>query len=71
MLFRSDPSTLPNLAPATVLAPYQYSILVWVMLSGYLVFGDFPDRWSIVGMAVIVAAGLYLANRQRLTTRRG
>ena len=58
-------------APATVLAPYQYSILVWVMLSGYLVFGDFPDRWSIVGMAVIVAAGLYLANRQRLTTRRG
>lgn len=57
-------------APATALAPYQYSILVWVMLSGYLVFGDFPDRWSIAGMAVIVAAGLYLANRQRLTTRR-
>ena len=57
-------------APATVLAPYQYSILLWVMLSGYLVFGDFPDRWSIVGMAIIVAAGLYLANRQRLTMRR-
>ena len=57
-------------APATVLAPYQYSILVWVMLYGYLIFGDFPDRWSIVGMAIIVAAGLYLANRQRLTMRR-
>ena len=57
--------------PATVLAPYQYSILVWVMLYGYLIFGDFPDRWSIVGMAIIVAAGLYLANRQRLTMKRG
>ena len=57
-------------APATVLAPYQYSILLWVMLSGYLVFGDFPDGWSIAGMAVIVLAGLYVANRQRLTMRR-
>jgi drug/metabolite transporter (DMT)-like permease len=41
------------------------------MLYGYVFFGDFPDRWSIVGMAIIVAAGLYLANRQRLTMKRG
>ena len=57
-------------APATLLAPFVYSQLFWVMLFGWLVFGDFPDGWSMVGMAVIVASGLYIANRQRLTARR-
>jgi drug/metabolite transporter (DMT)-like permease len=52
-------------APATVLAPFHYSILIWVMILGFLVFGDFPDHWSLTGMAVIVLSGLYLANRQR------
>jgi drug/metabolite transporter (DMT)-like permease len=54
-----------ELAPATLLAPFHYSVLVWVMLSGYLLFGDFPDAWSLAGMAIIVMSGLYLANRQR------
>jgi drug/metabolite transporter (DMT)-like permease len=57
-------------ASATGLAPYFYTQLVWVMLLGWLVFGDFPDGWALVGMAVIVASGLYVANRQRLTVRR-
>ena len=57
-------------APATLLAPFVYSQLVWVMLLGWFVFGDFPDGWSMVGMAVIVASGLYIANRQRLTAKR-
>ncbi len=57
-------------APATLLAPFVYSQLFWVMLFGWLVFGDFPDGWSMVGMAVIVASGLYIANRQRLTAKR-
>ncbi len=52
-------------ASATVLAPFHYSILIWVMILGWLVFGDFPDQWSLAGMAVIVLSGLYLANRQR------
>lgn len=57
-------------APATLLAPFVYSQLFWVMLFGWLVFGDFPDGWSMAGMAVIVASGLYIANRQRLTATR-
>jgi drug/metabolite transporter (DMT)-like permease len=57
-------------ASATLLAPYTYSALVWAMLLGWLVFGDFPDGWSLAGMGIIVLAGLYLANRQRLTVHR-
>jgi drug/metabolite transporter (DMT)-like permease len=57
-------------ASATLLAPYSYSALVWAMLMGWLVFGDFPDAWSLLGMGIIVASGLYLANQQRLIVHR-
>ena len=35
------------------------------MISGYLIFGQFPDGWSLVGMAVVVFAGLFIASRHR------
>jgi drug/metabolite transporter (DMT)-like permease len=57
-------------AGASLLAPFTYTALVWAMLSGWLVFGDFPDGISLVGMGIIVVSGLYLANRQRLTVRK-
>lgn len=57
-------------ASASLLAPYTYSALIWAMLMGWLVFGDFPDGVSLAGMAIIVLSGLYLAARQRLTTHR-
>jgi len=57
-------------APATLLAPFVYTQLLWTMLVGWLVFGDFPDGVSLVGMAIIVGAGLYLVGRQRLTVRK-
>jgi drug/metabolite transporter (DMT)-like permease len=60
-----------DFANASLLIPMHYSQLVWVILLGYLVFDDFPDGWSLVGMAIIVISGLYLVNRQRLAVTRG
>ena len=57
-------------ATATGLAPFFYTQLVWVMLLGWLVFGDFPDGWSLLGMGIIVASGIYLVGHQRLTMHR-
>jgi drug/metabolite transporter (DMT)-like permease len=57
-------------ASATLLAPFTYTALLWAVLLGWLVFGDFPDGWSLFGMGIIVLSGLYLANRQRLTVHR-
>jgi drug/metabolite transporter (DMT)-like permease len=51
-------------APPSVLAPFVYSQLVAVLALGYLVFGDFPDGWSLLGMAIIVLAGAWIAARQ-------
>ncbi len=58
-------------ASAIALAPYTYSALLWAMALGFLVFGNFPDAGSLAGMAIIVASGLLVAHRQRLTVRRG
>jgi drug/metabolite transporter (DMT)-like permease len=57
-------------AGATLLAPFTYTMVVWAVLLGFLVFGQLPDGWSIAGMAVIVLSGLFLAGRHRLTVHR-
>lgn len=58
-----------TLAPASMLAPFSYAQLVWATLIGYLVFGDFPDRWTLVGAAAITLAGLYIWHRERTLGR--
>ena len=54
-----------KLAPASVVTPYQYTLLVWAIVFGYFVFGDVPHLWMLVGAAVIVAAGLFLLLAER------
>jgi drug/metabolite transporter (DMT)-like permease len=54
-----------KLAPASVVVPYQYTMIVWAALFGYLVFGDVPSTNIVVGAAVIAGAGLYIFVRER------
>jgi drug/metabolite transporter (DMT)-like permease len=54
-----------RLAPAAVLSPFIYSEIIWVTASGLLVFGDVPNRWTIVGAAIVVGSGLYILHRER------
>jgi drug/metabolite transporter (DMT)-like permease len=56
-------------AAVSTLAPFSYTQLIWVILMGYLVFGDFPDHWSLIGIAVIMASGIYIATHQQLSER--
>jgi drug/metabolite transporter (DMT)-like permease len=53
-------------ADASVLAPFSYIQLLWVTLLGFLIFGEVPDVWTVVGAGVIVASGLYTAHRERV-----
>ena len=55
-----------RLVPAAVLAPFIYSEIVWMIALGFLVFGDVPNRWTLAGVAVVVASGLYLLYRERV-----
>ena len=55
-----------RIASAPKLAPFVYSQLLWMTLLGFIVFGDLPDRWTVVGAAIICASGLYLMYRERV-----
>jgi len=52
-------------APASVLAPFLYQQIIWMVLLGYLVFGDVPDAAVAVGAAIVIASGGYLLWRER------
>jgi len=52
-------------APASALTPFTYVQLVWAMALGWLVFGHFPDRYSLAGIAIIAGSGLLLAWHER------
>ncbi len=52
-------------APASGLTPFTYVQLVWATLVGWIVFGDFPARLTIAGMAVISVSGLLLTWHER------
>jgi drug/metabolite transporter (DMT)-like permease len=54
-----------KLAPASVVVPYQYSMIVWAVMFGYFVFGDVPQPATILGAAIIIGAGLYIFLRER------
>lgn len=56
-------------APASRLAPFTYSQMVWATALGYLVFGNFPDFWSLIGITILAAGGIYLATDARNTPR--
>ena len=58
-------------APASLLAPFQYLEIISASLLGYLVFGDFPDSLTWLGIAIIVGSGLYVLHRERRVAQIG
>jgi drug/metabolite transporter (DMT)-like permease len=54
-----------KLATAATVAPVQYTLLLWSVILGYLVFGDVPTSRMLLGAAIIVAAGLVILWRER------
>ena len=53
----------------SAVAPFRYTALLWAMLLGYLVFGDRPDIFMLVGAGIIVLSGLYTFYRERVRHR--
>ncbi len=58
-------------APASVLAPFLYQQILYMMILGYLIFGDVPNPAVLVGAAVVIASGLYLLWREQRKSSRG
>jgi drug/metabolite transporter (DMT)-like permease len=47
-----------KLAPASVIVPYQYTMIIWAIALGFAIFGDIPDLLTLAGAAIIITAGL-------------
>lgn len=56
-------------APASVLAPFQYIEIISATTLGFLIFDDFPDAMTWLGIAVIVGSGLYVFHREQKVAR--
>ncbi|PSJ61632.1 DMT family transporter [Pseudaminobacter soli (ex Li et al. 2025)] len=55
-----------KLAPASTLAPFQYTLLLWGVVFGIVFFGDIPDNQLFVGSGIIILAGLFIFHRQKV-----
>nr|WP_245626905.1 DMT family transporter [Aestuariivita boseongensis] len=54
----------------SAIAPFRYSSLLWALLLGWLVFGDWPDAITLTGAAIVVASGLFTLYRERRVKKR-
>lgn len=50
-------------------AIYRYSVVLFALISGMFVFGEFPDQWALIGIALIVASGIYALLREMRASR--
>lgn len=58
-----------DIAESVVVAPIQYTLIIWGTIFGFWVFGDLPDRWTVVGCAIIVTSGIYTTYREYQKSR--
>ena len=49
-----------SITPASVLAPYNYTIIVWAILFGFVIYKEIPDIFTIIGAIIIVASGVFI-----------
>jgi drug/metabolite transporter (DMT)-like permease len=58
-------------APVSMLAPFSYTAIIWVTISGYLVFHQLPDMWTVLGAAIVIGSGIYVLYREAYLRRVG
>lgn len=55
-----------RIAPASLLAPFSYTQIIWMMMLGIILFGQIPDRMTLLGGMIVIASGLYVLHRERV-----
>jgi len=53
-------------SPPAALMPLSYLVLIWSAGYGYLIFGDLPDKMTVLGAGIVMASGLYVLHRERV-----
>jgi drug/metabolite transporter (DMT)-like permease len=58
-----------RIGDVAVVSPFRYTGLLWALILGWLVFGDWPDQLTLLGGALVVGAGLFTLYRERQQAR--
>ncbi|MEI8177615.1 DMT family transporter [Aestuariivirga sp.] len=58
-----------RLAETNFVAPFEYSAMIWAVIYGIVLFGDFPDFWTWIGAGIVVVAGILMILRDRALDR--
>ena len=53
-----------RLVASSVVAPFEYTALIWAAALGYLLWGDIPDLLAIAGATLIIGSGIYIIHRE-------
>lgn len=56
-------------AKSSVVGPFHYTQIIWASLLGYIIFDETPDRWTVLGAAIIIGSGIYLIEREHNAKR--
>jgi drug/metabolite transporter (DMT)-like permease len=59
-----------RIAPPSLVAPFEYTSLLWAMLFGFLVWGDVPTALVLVSAAVVIISGIYVLHDEKMSQRR-
>ena len=54
------------MAEASLLAPLAYTEMIMATLAGWWFFGEMPDRWTFVGVAILIVCAIYISVRERV-----
>ena len=57
--------TAYSIASPSVVSPFEYSILVWSPLIGWIYFDEIPNLNTVIGILIIVSSGIYIFMRER------
>jgi len=60
-----------RLGEASLVSPFRYSGLIWAIMLGLVIWGDFPDIWTLSGALLLVASGVYIIERSPKTAKLG
>ncbi len=57
------------IASPSLIAPFEFTALIWAAIIGFMVWGDVPDTHALIGAVLIVASGLYIIHREAVLAR--
>lgn len=60
-----------RLAQAGLVAPFRYANVIWAVLFGFLMWGELPGPWVVIGSALVIGSGLYIFHREMRVRCRG